>query len=791
MLWALATGWTRPVSGLDLEQARLNVALAPPSAAAPIVQTFRPRHDGLNHVEILLAQSVGQEAQGVLTLRLADDRGAVVAQQRWSATQLRHNQALALRFAPQPQSRGRQYRLTLEGDGHNPFGAWAYDLDVLEGGELTAPRVAGGDLRLVTRYRLSAQAALRTVGAMMQQDGWILLTGLLLLPLPGCLLLLAAERRIPRLDAGAWCSLALASGMALWPLLWLWLTLFGGRWTPGAMRLALGAGWLAAAALWLYRRIRRAPQPRRAGRLTATHAALLLVLLAGLAGRLLAVRDLAFPPWVDSSRHALISRVMLRSGQAPDDYAPLLAVDDFSYHFGFHALAAGVVMAADAPLPRTLLITGQLLNALAALSVYGAAWLVTRRRAAALLAAFLVAIPFFFPAYYLTWGRYTQLSGALLLAPLAALTWLAARAARGWQRPWWLVGLLAAGLFLIHVRVFLVYLPFALLAWAAAAVRRRASRATRQLGTAALLALLLAAPRLWQLAALATPGRGFLAHSGEAYAAFPTGYLTAGWERWFLLLGGAALLLLALLAWKGRRQALLGVALGGWMGAVALLLSGRLPGLPPLWLINLNSAYILIFVPLALLLALAYAHLWPWLQRRALLSVAAALLLGAAIGAGAIFGLQQQATILNETTILARPADGDGLRWVQGNTPPEARFAVNSWQWLGQTWAAGDGGAWLLPVTGRQGTTPPVDYIGDRDLFQRVIAFNEQASTVENWSDPAAAAWLGAQGVTHVYVGARGGFLDPAALARNPQLALRYARDGVFIFELLQDAAPN
>jgi hypothetical protein len=77
-----------------------------------------------------------------------------------------------------------------------------------------------------------------------------------------------------------------------------------------------------------------------------------------------------------------------------------------------------------------------------------------------------------------------------------------------------------------------------------------------------------------------------------------------------------------------------------------------------------------------------------------------------------------------------------------------------------------------------------VDYIGDPQLFQKVIAFNEGATAIEDWSTPHAADWLIQQGVSHIFVGARGGFFDPAALARNPQIAMPYSHDGVFVFAI-------
>jgi hypothetical protein len=155
---------------------------------------------------------------------------------------------------------------------------------------------------------------------------------------------------------------------------------------------------------------------------------------------------------------------------------------------------------------------------------------------------------------------------------------------------------------------------------------------------------------------------------------------------------------------------------------------------------------------------------------------------GVALALLALFGFRQQANILNPQTILALPADEMALAWMDENLPDDARVAVNAWRWLGETWAGADGGAWITPLTGRQTTTPPIDYIYNPDLFQQVRAFNAAASAVEDWSDPAVAAWLAEQGVSHVFVGRRGGAFEPAELSRNPGLSLLYQRDGAFIF---------
>ncbi|HEX6384317.1 MAG TPA: hypothetical protein VF177_06580 [Anaerolineae bacterium] len=786
-----------PIVADDWQQNRANTPLPPPQGSLRIQQSFYPRHNGLSEIELVLARprGAGGDENSHLTLQLLDDTGAIVAATTLNTHTLTDNQIYTFRFPPQMRSAGRRYVLQIGGSQDNPVSVWGYDLDVVGRGELAlktgalatdAPTTSAQSLRFVTRYQLMWPDAVMALASTLFYEGLLLLLALAFIPLPGCLLLLIGPKRWRRWDRAAWWGVAFALGAATWPLLWFWFSLAGGRWSGWLLWLLFTAGWLAVIFLLTHHASRithhprspASPLPRSPSR-QLQHVFLLLLLLLALAVRLLAVRDIAFPPWVDSSRHALITAVMVENGRTISDYRPFLQVDRFPYHFGFHTLSASLMLMTEWPLPRLLLFLGQLLNALVPLTIYAAGWLFTRRRGVSLLAAFLVALPFFFPGYYATWGRMTQLTAMLIMPVLLALTWPLLRGGHNHRQVWWLVALLAAGLFLIHVRVFLFYLPFAAIVWLVSFGRHG-----RWLVAAAVLALLLLAPRLLELATMTDPV-GALQYNLPNYNDFPTSYLNAGWERYFAWLGGAATIVILLNGLRWRRWAILPMTLIGWVAVLFLLLAGDRLGLPETFLVNLNSMYITLFLPLAFLLSIAAGRLWRWLgQSHWLLQIAGYLVAGAALAATLLFGLRQQITILNPQTILAQPEDLAGLAWAEDNLPQDTLVAVNSWLWLGNTWTGHDGGAWLVPLTGRATTTPPADYIYDHSLFNFVNGFNETATAVANWADPAATDWLRQQRVTHVFVGNRGGFFDPAALARNPQLEMIYSRNGVFIFEI-------
>ena len=790
-----------PVLADDINQHRLNTAAPVPAGSRVLEQTFTAQKDGLREIELIFVRhdEPAADENGRLTLKLFTRDGRLLAEQTLETRNLRHNQTYVWQIPGQADSAGQAYMLQISGSPDNPVSVWGYDLDAVSSGAFSVSEgeTAVQDLRFITRYQLGWGSALGQLGQTAVHYGFLFLLALAFLLLPGCLILLLGLRWASW-DGMAWGGTALAVGTAVWPVVWYLFSLVGGRWTGWLLWLVLLTGWVAVFVL-VWRGARRPEKRRDAGqdvtrssrpydtsrithhasRIHWQHIALMLILLIGFGVRLLAVRDLNIPPWVDASRHALITAVMMENGRTLKNYAPYLTIDRFPYHFGFHTISASLMLMGNWRLEQLLLNLGQLLNALVPLTLYAATWLMTRRRNTALIAAFLAAIPFFFPGYYATWGRFTQLTGVLILPVLLAFTWLLLRGARRWRRLWHLAVLLAGGLFLVHLRVFVFYVPFAFVVWLMSWGRHG-----RYLLATAVGAFLLILPRLLYLQSVTEPVKA-ISYNLPGYNQFPTGYYQAGWDRYFIWLAGLLLLWAAWQALRKRAWAFLPLAMAAWTLLLLFMLSGDYLGLPSTSLVNLNSMYITLFVPLAIFSGVTLDQLWRRLgrQRRPLQAVgyfaagmAATLLL--------IFGIRQQISILNPNTILARPPDLAGLEWLDANLPPDALVAVNSWLWLGNTYAGADGGAWIVPLTRRQATTPPADYVYNRQMAAQVNQFNKEAEAITDWSDPAAAVWLYKQGVSHIFIGAKGGFMDPAALARNPNLQMMYGEDGVFIFEV-------
>jgi hypothetical protein len=287
---------------------------------------------------------------------------------------------------------------------------------------------------------------------------------------------------------------------------------------------------------------------------------------------------------------------------------------------------------------------------------------------------------------------------------------------------------------------------------------------------------------------VASPGR--LA-AATGYNAFPIDYFQSVLDR-----GWIAAALLAL-AWGVFRRDRAVAAVGLWVA----LTFGLLNLGPGTWLVNNNSWAITLFVPGSILVGWGTDCLFgleiqpspndpgnssQFRRLRRLGSIAAQMALAGLAAYAAVRGWKAQVEIVKPVTVLANASDAEALVWVRDHTPAGAVFLVNGWRWLPNIWAGSDGGAWLWPWAGHRTTLPPVDYATNPELSRQVNAFNEAAETAFAASpdSPEALALLKQAGVTHVFIGAKGGTLKPEVFAASPAYRLIYSNGADWVFEL-------
>jgi hypothetical protein len=523
--------------------------------------------------------------------------------------------------------------------------------------------------------------------------------------------------------------------------------------------------------------------------------ALALVLLIVLGTRFVQVRDLVVPAWVDSFHHSFVTQMIANRGVIPSTCAPHLPVDNFFYHFGFHANAAVLSWLTGLPSYRAVMLLGQLLNALAVLTIYGLTVEWTERRWAGVVAAVVVGALAYMPAYYVSWGRYTQLMGLVILPPLLLATHLLF-AGKGVPRGLWVVAvMLAAGLALTHYRVLVFYalfwIPYAVF-WL---VRQRAApRAWRRLGRTLLmlggLSLVAISPWVWRFVSRVFPNLQTLYGGWGAvgeYAAFPGGLLNVGWTR--------ALLYLAAVggAWSLVRRRGEMIVLVFWTGLCLLMANLHLLGLPDLWLVNNLSVVISFWVPVGILVGWLVGDLTALLMEKVCQLTEGASLRRAL--RWSLFGISLVMTIwgswrmvdaLNPVTVLVTEDDLRAAEWIETHTPTDAHFLVNTRPWQGELRAGTDGGYWLPLLAGRDTTLPCVFYYHGTPAYRQSI--NALARAVEQAEDVDDAQLLGRladAGVTHVYVGAKGGPLEPHKLEPSSHYERIYATGPAHVYKFV------
>jgi hypothetical protein len=157
--------------------------------------------------------------------------------------------------------------------------------------------------------------------------------------------------------------------------------------------------------------------------------------------------------------------------------------------------------------------------------------------------------------------------------------------------------------------------------------------------------------------------------------------------------------------------------------------------------------------------------------------------MAAVAGAAVRHGIQAQVGIVNPATVLATRNDREALAWTAANVAPGAVFLVNGWNWQGELWASSDSGAWLTPLTGQATTLPPLDYsFGPPEWRQGVEAFNREVGAMDTADQAPDLELLARRGVTHVFIGARGGPLRPEVFVSSAGFRLLFTNGAGWVF---------
>jgi hypothetical protein len=755
-------------------------------------QSFISRRSGLNSVQLYL-RPLGEQSQWpdqVLTLRLfhGPQDTAPLAQSRLSLQTLAQHDPLAFDFAPQHDPPHTSYYLELSVDTGQVAVSGRNDDQYPDGQLFVDGAPQDKDISFSTSYDYGPPAAWLDLQTWLSRL-WLLIPLLLGLWLPGWLLLRLA-RFDDRLDMAERLAISVGLSLSLVPTLMIWTTMLGLRWTAGgvwAVALILLAGYL-----WLQRNaLLRSLCNLRSYRPNPVLLALAAVMLFSTGLRLAMVRDLSASPWVDSIHHAMITQMIVEQGRFPASYAPFIQLDTANYHSGFHSNLAVFLWLSGLDVVTGMLWFGQVLNALMVLAAYQFTKLATRNALAGVVAALICGVFTPMPAYYTSWGRYTQLAGLLILP--TAITFIAYlfKTSAGERRRAFLLAVLAAsGLTLTHYRVlafmFCLVLPYLLVSFLASmrepSKRSEFFRGLAWLVGAGLATILLTLP--WIPATLETlvlPRSGVAAQPAGFFSDFAWGYLNSAWGQQSLWLAMGGLLLALLRRWK------LAAVVALWIGLMFLLANLGALRLPGGNFINNSSVEISLFLPIAVLggffvaecFDLARAHLPAWGTP----ALSGILVLGGVVVA--VLAGRALLPILNPVTMLFREGDRPAIAWVAENIPADASILINPFSWGYGIYAGNDGGYWIVPLAQRRTLPPPILYGYDNNVSRRSARIDFEKQVLDLSSDPSGLhALLLEQHIDYIYLGVRGGALSPRLLSHDAGFQVLYAHAGAWVFRV-------
>jgi len=148
-----------------------------------------------------------------------------------------------------------------------------------------------------------------------------------------------------------------------------------------------------------------------------------------------------------------------------------------------------------------------------------------------------------------------------------------------------------------------------------------------------------------------------------------------------------------------------------------------------------------------------------------------------------LWGAANTLQLLTPEKFFVTPSDLKAMTWIRENVPQDARFAINTDFWLSYAAIGTDAGYWIPFLTGRKTTLPPMLYSeGTYEYIEEVNALARATARLCENDDTLPA--LVENGVTHVYIGQRGGCLRPQRLLASPNYEAIYHQDGVWVFEV-------
>lgn len=622
-----------------------------------------------------------------------------------------------------------------------------------------------------------------------------LVPGFLLIVLPGLAVLRLVAGQLPSVSLLSRITIAPGITIAVIALSFVWCDLCHLHPGPALPWILL----IGAVLILVFVRQNRVSFPRRKDvvaslKKTALSEWLAAAALVGVLTILLVVRlrstwDWCVPPGIDTAQHTVITQLLIEHNGLFKSWAPYADAEAFTYHFGFHAVAATFAWLSGLDGATSVLIMSRVLDVVAAASLFAVVQLWSRSNWGGVFAVVSWLIYSSFLLSFDITGRSTLLAGLTTLSTGLVLLshYLQPEGLSKSVGLGSVCALVAGGIIVVQYKSALIFAVLAGILFISRGVteifRDQPGRLDRLLQISyrtiaiATLAFLLAAPRLATVME-ARVGRMFKRIVIEAPAASmskydkPTLDATGIVQRLTDTHRKAAVLLLAvtgaILAAIRRRRALWFVI--GWI-IVTLVMNPALIGNPRAGVIDETHWLYAVETALAVMAGLTIGLICEFVPKRKSRWLDTALAFAAVIiMARATVGL----TPVPDLCRYVMPEDVRVLNWIRQNVPGDRLIAgrgfFNHGEILGR-----DALVWLPYFTSHWTNASYLAAALDNgpwDERQKARDFTVELYK-RDMSTPESAKWLQEQGFDWFYVGALeqdkdANLLDQ--LARNPGL---------------------
>lgn len=783
---------------VDNDQITTNQGTVELSSQTLVSQSFVPRFAGLRGIQVKVSPL--ESGDGVISARMIDESQglSINSDNTFRINDIQQGTVISFIFHPQPDLQYTRFQVEISVRGAGTVSLVTGEKDSYLDGILSVNSETT-DTQLFFRLNYDKILLIKGLISEFFLTAIRLLGALALFVIPGWALLLVLWPRsedFPFLERGA---IAIGLSVALYPTIILWTSKLGLRLGPGYAWLPMGVASLAI--LWVNRRKlnrvwvqnalqkKNLPDSEARNRFHNVDLLVVFVMFLVILVRFWVIRGLAGPLWGDSYQHTMMATLIVQNGGLFDSWLPYVPLSSFTYHFGFHSAVAVFHWLSGMEVMDATLWVGQLMNCFAVFSLYALIkQLEPEKKWAGLVAILIAGLALIFPIFLVNWGRFTQLTGQVVLpTTLIFLIGLVRTEKFDWKLIL-LTALSLAGLALTHYRVLLLGALLIPVIFIFNLKKETFKVHFWALAASGVLAFLMFLP--WFLHVFqggydeivisqlsATTGQPILKTYFNAFSHY--------YPDWVWL----TCLIATLYGVTKKKVSIILVLI--WAVMLFLILNPAWVGLPGDGVIDDLSIYIIFYIPITGIISIFIADIIDLLDRKIGKTIEPVVVVIVVIFSLVGINNQRKTVDQHRYAYLTWP-DRYAMRWIRESVPQESKILVNFEYSYGKSLISGIDSGWWIPYLASRGTNLPPLIFGSEQSFggnyyAEVMELGAYI-TEESLTDPSVVQHFLELGYEYVFIGRhplRSAYPFQAELETSDYYDLVYDVDGVKLLKLI------